>query len=136
LRRPGRAQDGRKRVRIVLAGIIARYPFGGVAWCSLMYLLGLRSLGHEVHYLEDTGEWAYEYEKNTLSADSTYGLNAICAALSPFVLGEHGTYVDYRGKYSGRSREETKRICAGADLFINLSGGCWFWRDEYRRIPR
>ena len=25
---------------------------------------------------------------------------------------------------------------ADADLFINLSGGSWFWRDEYARIPR
>jgi hypothetical protein len=24
---------------------------------------------------------------------------------------------------------------AGADLFINLSGGSWFWRDEYAAIP-
>jgi gamma-glutamyltranspeptidase len=35
-------------VRILFAGIIARYPFGGVTWCSLMYLLGLRALGHDV----------------------------------------------------------------------------------------
>jgi hypothetical protein len=33
-------------MRILFAGIIARYPFGGVTWCSLMYLLGLRALGH------------------------------------------------------------------------------------------
>ena len=35
-------------MRILFAGIIARYPFGGVTWCSLMYLLGLRALGHDV----------------------------------------------------------------------------------------
>jgi hypothetical protein len=29
-----------------------------------------------------------------------------------------------------------KRFCADADLFVNLSGGSWFWRDEYARIPR
>jgi hypothetical protein len=29
-----------------------------------------------------------------------------------------------------------KAFCADADLFINLSGGSWFWRDEYTRIPR
>ena len=34
-------------MRILFAGIIGRYPFGGVAWCSLMYLVGLRALGHE-----------------------------------------------------------------------------------------
>jgi hypothetical protein len=40
------------------------------------------------------------------------------------------------GGYHGRSAEEVRRWCADADLFLNLSGGCWFWRDEYRRIPR
>jgi hypothetical protein len=48
----------------VLAGIIARYPFGGVTWCSLMYLLGLRDLGHEVFYVEDTGECIYDPIQN------------------------------------------------------------------------
>jgi len=38
-------------MRILFAGIIARYPFGGVTWCSLMYLLGLRALGHDVFYI-------------------------------------------------------------------------------------
>ena len=35
-------------MRIVLAGIAGRHPYGGVSWCSLMYLLGLRDLGHDV----------------------------------------------------------------------------------------
>jgi len=38
-------------MRILFAGIIGRYPFGGVTWCSLMYLLGLRAMGHEVFYI-------------------------------------------------------------------------------------
>src|SRR5215510_11953770 len=79
-------------MKVLFAGIIARYPFGGVTWCSLMYLLGLRALGHEVFYIEDTGECVYDPVQNTRAAD--------------------------------------------ADLFINLSGGSWFWRDEYARIPR
>ena len=29
-----------------------------------------------------------------------------------------------------------QRLRADADLFINLSGGSWFWRDEYARIPQ
>jgi hypothetical protein len=28
-----------------------------------------------------------------------------------------------------------RRYAADAELFINLSGGSWFWRDEYARIP-
>ena len=52
-------------MKILFAGIIARYPFGGVTWCSLMYLLGLRALGHEVFYIEDTGECVYDPVQNT-----------------------------------------------------------------------
>ena len=58
-------------MRILFAGIIARYPFGGVTWCSLMYLLGLRALGHEVFYIEDTGECVYDPVLNALDRKST-----------------------------------------------------------------
>ncbi len=63
----------RRRMKILFAGIIARYPFGGVTWCSLMYLLGLRALGHEVFYIEDTGECVYDPVQNTRSTDPSYG---------------------------------------------------------------
>ena len=122
-------------MKIVVAGIIARYPFGGVTWCSLMYLLGLRALGHDVYYLEDTGECIYDYEKDTISLDSAYGLNYINSSLAQFGLENQWIFVDYQGKYYGKTREQTKEICREADLFINLSGGSWFWRDEYQKIP-
>jgi len=122
-------------MKIVVAGIIARYPFGGVTWCSLMYLLGLRALGHDVYYLEDTGECIYDYEKDTISLDSAYGLNYINSSLAQFGLENQWIFVDYQGKYYGKTREQTKEICRDADLFINLSGGSWFWRDEYQKIP-
>ena len=73
---------------ILFAGIIARYPFGGVTWCSLMYLLGLRALGHEVLYVEDTGECIYDPDRNTISPDPSYGTTYIHNALEPFGLGD------------------------------------------------
>jgi hypothetical protein len=121
-------------VRIIVAGIIARYPFGGVTWCSLMYLLGLRDLGHDVYYLEDTGECVYDPIKNTISVDPSYGLKYINDALSQFDLSDRWIFVDHEGTHYGKTRAQTKEICATADLFIDLSGGCWFWRDEYRNI--
>jgi hypothetical protein len=123
-------------MKIIIAGIIARYPFGGVTWCSLMYLLGLRALGHEVYYLEDTGECVYDYAKNTISLDSAYGLNYINCSLAQFGLEKRWIFVDYKGEYFGKTKEQTKEICKTADLFINLSGGAWFWREEYREIPQ
>jgi len=123
-------------MRILFAGIIARYPFGGVTWCSLMYLLGLRALGHEVFYIEDTGECVYDPVQNTRATDPTYGTTYIHDALAPFGLGDRWSFVNYDGTYHGRSADEVRRYAADADLFINLSGGSWFWRDEYVKIPR
>jgi hypothetical protein len=123
-------------MRIVVAGIIARYPFGGVTWCSLMYLLGLRNLGHEVIYIEDTGECIYDPEQNTRSEDPSYGTRYINNALEPFGLGDRWSFVNFNGDYHGMSADAVRAFCAGADLFVNLSGGSWFWRDEYLKIPR
>jgi hypothetical protein len=122
-------------VKILFAGIIARYPFGGVTWCSLMYLLGLRALGHEVFYIEDTGECVYDPVQNTRATDPSYGTSYIHSALEPFGFGDRWSFVNYDATYHGRRAEDVRRYCADADLFLNLSGGSWFWRDEYARIP-
>jgi hypothetical protein len=123
-------------VKILCAGIIARYPFGGVTWCSLMYLLGLRALGHDVRYIEDTGECIYDPETNAISEDPGYGTRYIHAALDPYGFGDRWTFVNYDGAYHGASHDTIVQFCRDADLFIDLSGGAWFWRDEYQRIPR
>jgi hypothetical protein len=123
-------------VKILFAGIIARYPFGGVTWCSLMYLLGLRALGHEVLYIEDTGECVYDPVLNARSLDPAYGTAYIKQALEPFGLGDRWAFVNYDGTCHGLSAPAVRAYCADADLFLNLSGGSWFWRDEYARIPR
>jgi hypothetical protein len=122
-------------LRILVAGIIARYPFGGVTWCSLMYLLGLRALGHEVFYIEDTGECIYDPVQNAMSEDPSYGTRYIHQSLRPYGLGDRWSFVNYDGTYHGASKEAVRAYCAKADLYINLSGGSWFWRDEYARIP-
>jgi hypothetical protein len=122
-------------MRILFAGIIARYPFGGVTWCSLMYLLGLRALGHDVFYVEDTGECVYDPIANTRATDPSYGTTYINDALAPYGLGDRWSFVNYDGSYHGQSADAVRAYAAGADLFINLSGGSWFWRDEYAAIP-
>ena len=122
-------------MKILFAGIIARYPFGGVTWCSLMYLLGLRALGHEVFYIEDTGECVYDPVLNTRATDPIYGTTYIQNALQPHGLGDRWSFVNYDGRYHGRTADDVRTYAADADLFINLSGGSWFWRDEYAAIP-
>ena len=122
-------------MKAVVAGIIARYPFGGVTWCSLMYLLGLRNLGYEVIYLEDTGECIYDPERNAVSTDPSYGTRYIHRALEPYGLGRSWAFVNYDGSYHGLGEDAVCAFCRDAALYVNLSGGSWFWRDAYRSIP-
>lgn len=122
-------------MRIILAGIIGRYPWGGVTWCSLMYLLGLRRLGHEVWYLEDTCECNYDPEINALATEPGYALRYISESLTPFGFRDRWCYVDYMGSHHGIPRDRWREICRSADLLLVLSGGVWVWRDEYLAIP-
>ncbi|MCU1427913.1 MAG: hypothetical protein JWL83_1913 [Actinomycetia bacterium] len=122
-------------MNIVFTGIMGRYPYGGVAWCSLMYLLGLRRLGHDVWYVEDTGECNYDPQANTLATDPAYALNMIATTLEPYGFGDRWCYIDYTGGHHGMPEAQWRQTCADADLFLNLSGGSWFWRDEYAAIP-
>ena len=122
-------------MRIAVAGIMGRYPYGGVQWCSLMYLKGLRELGHDVWYLEDTGECNYDPDANSLATDPAYALRTIRRALEPAGLRDRWCYIDYTGKHHGMTEAQWRKACAGTDLYLNLSGGSWFWRDEYAAIP-
>jgi hypothetical protein len=123
-------------MNIIVAGVMGRYPYGGVAWCSMMYLLGLQHLGHNVWYLEDMAECNFDPIQNTVSTDPRYALDFIRNCLEPYGLADRWCYVDYQGvNYYGHSREDWRRICADCDVFLNLSGGCWIWRDEYAGIP-
>ena len=48
--------------RIVVLGAMTEMPVAGVVWQVLHYLEGLRRLGNEVLYIEDTGSWPYDPE--------------------------------------------------------------------------
>ena len=124
-------------MKILFAGIIARYPFGGVTWCSLMYLLGLRALGHEVFYIEDTGECVYDPVQNTRATDPVVR-HVLHPRGARAVRPRRSLGVRQLRRHLSRPqrRRRSARYCADADLFLNLSGGSWFWRDEYARIPR
>jgi hypothetical protein len=56
-------------LRIVVTGLAATYPFGGVFWDYMQYFLGLARLGHDVLYLEDTGAWCYDPQAATFVED-------------------------------------------------------------------
>ena len=124
------------RKRLVLAGIVGRYPVGGVTWCALQYIAGFQRLGYDVFYVEDTGECNFDPVQNAIATDPAYALDYIRRQLALVGLEDSWAYVDYQGGYHGKTQAQVAEACAGADLMVNLSGGCWMVRPEYERLPK
>ncbi|MEJ7783744.1 MAG: hypothetical protein WKF96_03000 [Solirubrobacteraceae bacterium] len=124
------------RKRLVLAGIVGRYPVGGVTWCALQYIAGFQRLGYDVFYLEDTGECNFDPTTNAIATDPSYAVSYLREHLASVGLQDRWAYVDYEGGYHGRTRAEVIKACTDADLMVNVSGGCWFAREEYAGLPK
>ena len=124
-------------MRAVVTGMIATYPLGGVVWDYGQYLLGLERLGFEVFYLEDTGGPTYDPGRKEYGDDLSYGVSFLArslAELSPRLAHRwHVRGAD--GHTAGIDASEIGRIATGADLFLNISGGCLL-RDEYMASRR
>jgi len=123
-------------VRIIVTGLIAQYPLGGVAWDYLQYAEGFRQLEHDVFYLEDSETWPYDIAGQTFVADCTANVAHLREVMER--LGFAGRWA-YRNSadhsYHGMTEVETKQLCASADLLVNVSGSCWL-RPEYAAIPK
>jgi hypothetical protein len=124
-------------LRIVVTGLAATYPFGGVFWDYLQYVVGFRRLGHEVLYVEDSGRWCYDPDQQTFVEESernaAYFAREI-VRLDPELAG-CWFFRDADGKTYGRSWEQVAEFCRSADLFINISASCWM-REEYFAASR
>ncbi len=74
------------KLRIIVTGLIAQYPLGGVTWDYFQYVLGLAQLGHDVYYLEDTGQWPYNPQEGGLGKDCDFNVQYLAAVMSRYGL--------------------------------------------------
>ncbi|HZP43127.1 MAG TPA: glycosyltransferase family 1 protein [Candidatus Binatia bacterium] len=120
-------------MRVVVTGLVATYPVGGVAWDYLQYVQGFRRLGCEVTYLEDTGQWLYDPVAQTFTADAAAGARFLARALATLepALADAWAVRAPDGTYHGLDAARVARACRSADLLLNVSGACWL-RDAYR----
>src|SRR5258706_2637265 len=81
---------------IVVAGYLVRFPLGGYVWQVAHCLLGLRALGYDVWFYEDTDYYAPAYNPLTdeFGPIYTYGIAAAARFLDRLGLGERWGFVD------------------------------------------
>ncbi|HJW70908.1 MAG TPA: hypothetical protein VJ829_16265 [Candidatus Binatia bacterium] len=111
--------------RVVVASYLVRNPLGGYAWSVAHYLLGLRALGHEAWFYEDTGhyELAYDPTANTFAPEYGYGIRAAADFLGRLGLGDRWVFVDVaRGQEHGPGAGRARELLHEADLLVNVAG--------------
>lgn len=106
--------------RVVVCGCAGVLPLAGVALHYLQYCLGLRELGIDVMYLEETDVWPYHPQQDRPDEEASYSIPWLAEMFLSF--GLPWAFRDPRGRYHGMSEAEVHRRCAAADLLLNVSG--------------
>jgi hypothetical protein len=119
---PGSSAGG--RLRVLVLGYIVRGPLGGMAWHHLQYVMGLARLGHDVWFVEDSGDTPACYDPATdeTTRDPSAGLRFATAVFDRVGLGERWAYHDaHTGRWLGPAAGRMPAECARADLLLNVS---------------
>ena len=125
-----------ERLRIIVGGYIGLYPTGGATWDYIQYPLGLQMLGHDVYYIEDTGQYPIFQKEKAAWNDASYCIEYLKGIMEMYGFKGKWAYRDLAsGKCFGMSVKKVKEVCSSADIFINISCST-FLRDEYLQIPK
>jgi hypothetical protein len=126
----------KRGLRLVIVGMMGRLPYAGVTWQILHYLEGFRRLGHDVYYIEDTGAWPFDPDKDCITDDSTYAVNYISGMMNWCGLNDRWAYkaTEQDGRIFGLSESHFTRVLREADVLINLSS-CTTLNVQHMRIP-
>ena len=123
--------------KIIVFGILFWYPLAGVTFQFLHYLIGLRRLGYDPYYVEDSGRYIYDPRINDISPDASGNIAAVVPALE-----QHGfkNRWAFRGKYPGgqcygMSETQIEQLYREADAFLNVTGAQEM-REEHMAIKR
>ncbi len=119
-------------MRIVVAGLAATYPLGGVFWDYLQYAQGLIELGHDVLYLEDTGTWFYDPADRTMVESGKAAAAWLSGEIERHMPALSSSWFvrDCRGATFGVGESTARRFCRDAELFLNVSGASLVTPDD------
>lgn len=117
-------QQAPPRGKVVLAGMCFHLPLAGVVYQVLHYLIGLRQLGYEAYYIEDSTRWPYDVELEDVVLDASKNVGIVAAAFEAY--GFAGRWA-FRGDYAGgrcygMEEQQIVRLYREADALLNITG--------------
>jgi len=128
---------GKSKGKIIVFGILFWYPLAGVTYQFLHYLIGLKKLGYDPYYVEDSGRWVYDPKINDLSPDASGNLSSVVPILEAHGFSDRwafrGNYPD--GQCYGMTESQILQLYKDADAFLNVTGAQEI-REEHMACPR
>ena len=113
-------------MRILVLGYMVRSGMGRIAWHYLHYIVGLERLGHDVYFLEDSGDsdWCCHHPSTgALDTDPGDGLAFTDDVFDRLGLNDRWAYHDaHTARWLGPAAGRVPEIVRTADAFINVSG--------------
>jgi hypothetical protein len=111
------------KARIIVSGILFWYPLAGVTYQFLHYLLGLRRLGYDPYYVEDSTRWVFDPQLNEPSPDPTGNIARVVPILERFGLGDRWAYRQHgaEGRCFGMTETAMLSLYREADAFLNVT---------------
>ena len=120
--------------RVIVLGIAFWYPLAGVTYQILHYLLGLRALGYDTYYVEDSQAGVYDPAVGDFTYDYTANLDLIGPRLDEHGFAGRWACRDTEGVTHGLPAAALDDLYRTADACLNVCGSHHL-NDQQRAIP-
>lgn len=123
------------RKTVLVLHLAGQIPLAGIAWQALHYVLGLRRLGFDVWYIEDSGANPYDPRQQSIVEDCSYNVGFVRAMMERYDLGDRWAYWDAaKDEVHGISKERLMSLYREASALFNLCGATRL-REEHLACP-
>ena len=122
---------------IVVFGILFWYPLAGVTYQFLHYLFGLRQLGWDPYYVEDSRRWVFDPDLNDTTPRPRANIERLEPVLAAYGFGDRWAYRSHHedGRVYGIGEARLRDLYREAAAFLNVTGSQEL-RDEHMAGPR
>jgi len=114
-----------KRKRIVVMGFMGSMPIAGVIWQHIHYIVGLKRLGHEVFYIEDSARLPYNPETFEITDEFDYAATVLRMLACDFHFKNRWGYCARylpRNPTAGLPLKRIRQLYREADAILNVCG--------------